>query len=152
MSVSTMPAATSADAAPAPAEQKKGGLGKLVKLVGIFVVVVAVAGAAYFFLLKKDPNAPKQPGEIVTLDPQQINLAQGHYLSIGIALQMAKGAKEADGSKALDATIDTFSNKAVSDIALTEQREALKKQLVEELKKRYDGDVLGVYFTQFVTQ
>ena len=42
--------------------------------------------------------------------PIQINLAGGHYLRIGLALQLTDSAsKEIDGSKALDATIDLFS-------------------------------------------
>ena len=48
-------------------------------------------------------RAPPKPGEVVTLEPIQINLAAGHYLRIGIALQLTAKAHEADGSKALDA-------------------------------------------------
>lgn len=122
-------------------------------LVIALVLLLAGAGVA-FFLLKPAPKeapAPK-PGEVVALDPIQVNLAGGHYLKIGIALQLTAGAKEAEGSKALDATIDLFSGKSMDQLALPEQREKLKKSLGETLTEEYEGEVMGVYFTDFVTQ
>lgn len=124
------------------------------KLFLILLVVLAAGLAAAFFLLKPAPKeapAPK-PGEVVALDPIQVNLAGGHYLKIGIALQLTSGAKEAEGSKALDATIDLFSGKSMASLALPEQREKLKDKLSEELSEKYEGEVMGVYFTEFVTQ
>lgn len=148
MSVSTMPA----PASESPAGDQKSGRGKLFKRIGVFVAIVGLGAAAWFFLLRSDPNAEPKPGEVLTLPNQQINLAQGHYLSVGIALQLVEGTSKLDGSKALDATIETFSNKPLSELALPEQREALKQQLTEELKVRYDDAVMEIYFTQFVTQ
>ena len=122
------------------------------KLLIIVVALLLVAAAAWWFFLKPSgPEEPK-PGEIVPLEATQINLASGHYLKVGVALQLTEGASEIDGSKALDATIDLFSGLPVSEVSRPKSRHHLKEQLVKELEKRYEGDVMGVYFTEFVTQ
>ena len=122
------------------------------KLVLILVVVLAVAGAGWFFFLKPTDNTPK-PGVIMPLASTQINLAGGHYLKVGVALQLTdSAAKDIDGSKALDATIDLFSGLPVAEVSRAQSRHKLKDKLVKDLKERYDGDVMGVYFTEFVTQ
>jgi flagellar FliL protein len=128
----------------------KGGKKKLMAIV--LVAILVIGGAAYWFVLKPKPEKAPEPGEVVTLEPIQVNLAAGHYLKIGIALQLTKGTKEADGSKALDATIDTFSGQSMDQLTRTEGRERLKKQLEKELEHRYEDEVMGVYFTDFVTQ
>jgi len=148
MSLSTMAAPTAATEAAAP--EKKGGKKKLVIML---VALLAIGGGAYWFFLKPAP-APKEPekGEVVTMEPIQVNLAEGHYLKIGIALQLTATAHEADGSAALDATIDLFSGKDMSELTRLESREKLKHELEKELEHEYHGDVMDVYFTDFVTQ
>jgi flagellar FliL protein len=147
MSVTTAPAAPAA-----PAEESKGGGKK--KLVMILVVLLIGGGAGYWFFLKPKPAGADEPtpGEVVRLDPIQVNLSGGHYLKIGIALQLTADAHEADGAKALDATIDTFSGKSMDTLTNPEKREKLKHHLEEELEHLYHGEVMGVYFTDFVTQ
>jgi flagellar protein FliL len=105
-------------------------------------------------MLKPASGEPAKPtpGEVVALDPIQVNLADGHYLSIGISLQGVKGAKELDGSKALDATIELFSGQKMEPLTKQAHREELKKELAKELEHLYEGEVMDVYFTQFVTQ
>ncbi|GAA1931200.1 flagellar basal body-associated FliL family protein [Nocardioides marmoribigeumensis] len=149
MSATTV--APAGQAAP-PAEETTGGGKK--KLVMIVVLLLLVGGAAYWFVLKPKPagaDEPK-PGEVVRLDPIQVNLSGGHYLKIGIALQLTATAHEADGSMALDATIDTFSGRSMDALTRPDNREKLKAHLEKELEHRYHGDVMGVYFTDFVTQ
>ena len=90
---------------------------------------------------------------MLVLDPVQINLEGGHYLRIGIALQMTNNVAHApDGSKALDATIDLFSGLDMADLGKAKERHHLKEELMEHLDHAYHGDVMGVYFTEFVTQ
>ena len=141
------------EAPTAGAEAGEKGPRSKKKLALILLVVLAVAGAGWFFFLKPSgPEEPK-PGAIMSLESTQINLAGGHYLKIGLALQLTEtAAHDVDGSKALDATIDLFSGLPVTDVARAQSRHKLKNQLVKELKERYDGDVMGVYFTEFVTQ
>ena len=132
--------------------EKKGGRKKLLMLLAAILVV---AGAAYWFLLKPsggEEDGPK-PGLIVPLQPTQINLASGHYLKLGLALQLVEGApEEVDGSKALDAAIDLFSGLTVEEIGTAKERRALKEELATTLEEAYDEEVMGVYFTDFVTQ
>lgn len=119
----------------------------------LLIVLVLVAGAAYWFVLKPKPagSAPV-PGLVVPLDSIQVNLAGGHYLKVGIALQLVAGVKAEDGSKALDALIEEFSGRPMSQLVQAGQRERLKSELAKTLDKAYDGEVMGVYFTDFVTQ
>jgi flagellar protein FliL len=129
--------------------EKKGGKKKLIIIV---VAVLAIAGAGYWFFLKPSgPTPPPEPGEILTLDSTQINLADSHYLRLGLALQLTADAHEADGSKALDAAIELFSNKPLEAVE-GHHREQLKNKLEKELEHLYEGDVMDVYFTEFVTQ
>lgn len=138
--------------AAAPAEEEKSGGKK--KIVMILVLLLVVGGAGYWFFLKPKPKGADKPvpGEVLRLDPIQVNLSGGHYLKIGIALQLTAKAHEADGAMALDATIDTFSGKSMDALTIPEKREKLKEHLEKELEHLYHGDVMGVYFTDFVTQ
>lgn len=128
------------------------GKGGKKKLVIIALVLVVGAAAGWFFFLK--PSGPEEPvpGEVMTMEPIQVNLADGHYLRVGIAMQLSADAHEADGSKALDATIALFSGVEQGELAKAGHREELKKELMKELKHIYHGDVMEVYFTEFVTQ
>lgn len=134
----------------AATEEKKGGKKKLI----IIVVLVAVlGGAGYWFFLKPSGEKPEPvAGEVVALDPIQVNLAEGHYLSVGIALQLTEGAHEADGSKALDAVIDLYSGMEIEELVKPKTRTELKAELKHHLEELYHEEVMDVYLTQFVTQ
>jgi flagellar FliL protein len=138
-----------AEAGAPAAEEKKGGSKKLV-LVAVAVLVVLAAG--WWFFLKPSGPAVPEPGEVMTLEPIQVNLADGHYLRIGLALQLSADAHEADGSKALDATIDLFSGADAAGLVKSGERQEYKKKLEEALHEEYHGDVMEVFFTEFVTQ
>ncbi len=142
---------TLASKAPAEpdAESAGGGRGKLI---GIIVLVVALGAAGWYFFLRPTPEAEPKPGEVVQLEPVQVNLAGGHYLRLGMALQLTEKAHEADGSKALDAAISLFSGLPVGEVNKPAERDRLKHELVEELDHLYHGDVMDVYLTEFVTQ
>lgn len=135
-----------------PAAEPEAKPGK-VRMIGIILAVVGLAaGAAWQFALKPTGTAEPKPGEVVRLEPVQVNLAGGHYLRLGLALQLTETAHEVDGSKALDAAIGVFSGRAVGDVNKPEMREELRNELTKELDHRYHGDVMEVYFTEFVTQ
>lgn len=124
------------------------------KLVIIALVVVVAAAAAWWFLLRTpaEADAKPKPGEVIALEPIQVNLADGHYLSIGIALQEVEGGHGADGSKALDAVINLYSGRDVKELVKPEVRAELKKELVKEIDELYHHEVMDVYLTSFVTQ
>jgi flagellar FliL protein len=150
MSVSQM---SRAESQPAAEETPKKSKKKLVAVALVFVL----AAAAYWFLFKpsggKHEKVEPEAGPVVVLEPIQVNLAAGHYLKIGLALQAtADAGEELDGSEALDSTIELFSGLPMEEVSLAEDRTKLKRKLLHDLEERYDGHVFDVYFTEFVTQ
>lgn len=144
--MSVMDMSTAEPEAPAAKKSRKA-------LLMVVVVVLATAAAAWWFMIRPaGADEAPEPGEVLQLEPIQVNLEGGHYLKIGIALQAVEGAEHVEGSKALDATIELFSGATMADLADTKKRGHLKEVLVEELDHRYHGEVMEVYFTDFVTQ
>ncbi|GAA4362982.1 flagellar basal body-associated FliL family protein [Nocardioides caricicola] len=123
------------------------------KLILVVAVVLVVAGAGAYVFLGRD-SGPKAPvaGEVLLLEPIQINLADNHYLRVKLALQLTEEAVEVDGSKALDAAITLFSGRPVEKLLAKGERANLKSELAAELKETYEGEVMDVYFAEFVTQ
>lgn len=118
------------------------------------LAVLAIAGGGYWFLLRPAPEPSEpEPGEVLALEAIQVNLKAGHYLRVGIALQMsAEVVEELDGSKALDALIDVYTGEKVAGLAEPERREELRGVLVDRVVKLYENEVLDVFVTEFVTQ
>jgi flagellar protein FliL len=133
----------------APKKSKK-------KLIIIVVLVILVGGVGYKFTLGKGAPAAKPAlvaGKVVPLESINLNLAGGHYLKLGLALQATTLATEdPDGSKALDIAIALLSNRSLTEIATTPDRAKYKKELVTKVKEAYEDEVMDVYFTEFVTQ
>ena len=69
----------------AAADEPEPKGGKKKKLIVIGLVLVIAAAAAWWFLLRPSGPAEPEPGEVMTMEPIQINLADGHYLRVGIA-------------------------------------------------------------------
>lgn len=141
-------------------EKPKKGKKKLL-LVMLLVVLLGGGAAGYLVLGPSGGKAaaaatkPKpEPGAVVTLDPIDINLAGGHFLKVGLALQLTKdaGAEEPNGSRALDLAITEFSGASMAKLAKAPEREKAKADLLEKLKEAYEDKVMDVYFTQFVMQ
>ncbi|HLM06508.1 MAG TPA: flagellar basal body-associated FliL family protein [Blastococcus sp.] len=138
------------------ATEKGGGKKKLVLIA--LLVLLAAAGAAYFFLFSGSAEAGEEPvpGDVLKLDPIAVNLAGGGYLKIGVTLQFTEegsGGGEGggpDGSKATDLIISTFSQAQPADV--TGAREALKEALEEKIVEAYEGDVMDIYYNEYVTQ
>ncbi|HEY0187074.1 MAG TPA: flagellar basal body-associated FliL family protein [Cellulomonas sp.] len=146
----------------APAEAEKPAKKSRKKLVILLAVVVLVAGgaAAYLLLGKQggdaEPVAEPSPvaGEVVSVDAFSLNLADGHYLRLGFDLQLTEdvGEDTPDTGKAVDAAIALFSGLTVDEVSDETQREALKQEFLTQLEELYDGEVMDVYLTNFVTQ
>ncbi len=145
----------------ADGEETKGGKKKLVVILA--VLLVAAGAAAYFFLFAGGEAEAAEPvaGEVVALEPVTVNLAGGGYLKVGISLQTTEdaaagghGGGGVDGSKALDILISTYSQAQPADV--TGAREALKEALEQEIVEAYTEHevemVMGIYFTEYVTQ
>ncbi|WP_148615856.1 flagellar basal body-associated FliL family protein [Nocardioides rubriscoriae] len=132
-------------------DEKKPGSKK--KLIIVVVALLAVAGGVYNFVLRDKGPVEPQAGEVLVIEPIQLNLQGGHYLRVGLALQLTTTAeKPTDGSKALDATISLLSGRSVEELGVAKERDKLKTELEKELEEAYEGTVMGVYFTEFVTQ
>ncbi len=138
-------------------ETGKGGKKKLL-IIGLVVLLVA-AGAAYFFLFAGGEAEAEEPvaGEVLALEPVAVNLAGGGYLKVGVALQLVASdagghgaASGPSGAKATDLIISTFSQAQPADV--TGARDALKEALEEKIVEAYHGEVMGIYYTEYVTQ
>jgi flagellar FliL protein len=134
----------------------KGGRKKLILI--LLVVLLAAAGAAYFFLFTGSAEAEEPvAGEVLSLEPVAVNLAGGGYLKVGLALQLVASeegghgaATGPSGAKATDLVISTFSQAQPADV--TGARDALKEALEEKIIEAYHGEVMGIYYTEYVTQ
>ena len=95
------------------------------KLIIILVVVLLAAGVGYKMTLGKAKAAgPAKPvkGAVLKLDSVSLNLAGGHFLKLGIALQETKKASaEFDGSQATDLAISQFSGMTMDDLSMPGQ-------------------------------
>ena len=145
--------------ADAPKKTKKG-LSKKKLLILVGIVVLVLGGAGYWFLLGPgagekvpEPEPPPVAGQVITVEPVSLNLAAGHYLRLGMGLQLTAEVTEApDTARALDLAIALFSGHTVEEVSTPEARQAFKDQLTAELVEAYEGEVMAVYFTDYVTQ
>jgi flagellar protein FliL len=144
-------------------DEATGGGKKKLLLIGL-VGLLAVAGAAYFFLFASSGEAEAEEpvaGEVLPLEAVAVNLAGGGYLKVGIALQLTEaaaggghGGGGVDGSHALDLVISTYSQAQPADVVGA--RDALKEALEQKIVEAYTEDghqmVMDVYLTEYVTQ
>ena len=136
----------------------KGGKKKLILIV-LVVLLLAAGAAAYFFVFASGEAEAEEPvaGSVLKLDPIAVNLAGGGYLKIGVTLEFTEegtagghGGSGPDGSKATDLIISTFSQAQPEDV--TGAREALKEALEAKVIEAYHGDVMNIYYNEYVTQ
>jgi len=144
--------------APEPEPAKKGKKGLFIILA---VVLVLGGAAAYYFLGMKgggeaEPAAEPEPvpGMVVAVEPISMNLAEGHYLRLGFELQLTEevGEEAPDTGKAVDAAIALFSGRSVSEVSDAAKREELKAELLHQIEELYEGEVMDLYLTNYVTQ
>lgn len=162
--IGVRPTATEAAAVEAPPAKE----GKK-KLMILAVIAVLVLGGGYWFLMGPgaasaaegtETNPTAEPeydlGEVMIIDSISINLEGGHYLRLGLGLQLVAGAGGSHGAidpaKALDAAIAQYSGHTTEELADLTFREQLKDELAETLKEAYHEEVVDVYYTDFVTQ
>lgn len=150
----------------AEAEGSGGKKKMLVVIVGTAVVVLIAAGLMFKMLLgpsepAKDPAT--EPGAVVALeDDMTLNLMDGKYLKMKLSLQLSEAAtakaggekalKAFDGSKARDAAIDILGHYTMDQLLKPENKEKARDALSKEVGERYEGDIIKVYFTDFVMQ
>ncbi|WP_250003420.1 flagellar basal body-associated protein FliL [Actinoplanes sp. M2I2] len=144
-------------AAETPKKSKK----MLMIIVIAAVVLLGGGGAGAFFMLKGDSAEAAAPekGAVTAIDEAlTINLADGHYLKLGFSLQQTAdaGTEEVDVSEALELAIDEYTGKSVAELSTEKGREEAKADLTSKIVKAYTEHdkkmVMGIYYTQFVTQ
>ncbi len=133
------------------------GKGKSLKVkLAALLVLLLVGGAVAKFTVLASPAKPAgkvtpAKGPVVPMDEMTLNLADGHYLRMKIALQTAKGTtEELDTSEAAQALIDTYSNQTVTQLTGDAARNKAKQQFLDRLSKLYPKKILDAYYTEFV--
>ena len=147
---------TTTAAADAPKKSKK----MLMIIVIAAVVLLGGGGAGAFFMMKGDSaEAAPVKGSVVALeDAMTINLADGHYLKLGFALQETEdaGTEAVDTSEAINLAIDEYTGRPVAELSTEKGREEVKEDLLKKIVKAYTEDdkkmVMDIYYTEFVTQ
>jgi flagellar FliL protein len=100
-----------------------------------------------------DGNVLQPNDESVT-----VNLADGAYLKVGIALQLASGIDPTTaktdglGDRATDITLKELAKHTMGGLAPPVARNHVQQQLSFDVCRAYLGKVLSVYFTEFVMQ
>lgn len=161
-------AAPAAEAAPA----KSGGL---LRTVVIVFLLIGIAGIGYVIggrggaapaatasgsdaaADKEAEKEAEKKGPVVEMEAININLAEGHYLRIAVALGLSADVKlkepeEFDKAAASDVVLGTFSGMNMADLTSTEGREHAREAVLEALEPHYGEEVVHVYFTEFVMQ
>lgn len=106
-------------------------------------------------------------GPVVPVEPVTLNLADGHFLKVGVALQLAAAEAgdeaghgagdepaldEGQTAKALDIAISTLSRYTMDELSDPDRREKAQERLAHEVGDAYHGEVVDVFFTDFVMQ
>jgi flagellar basal body-associated protein FliL len=98
-------------------------------------------------------------GPVLEIDSKTLNLADGHFLKIGLALQLKTGAlveeiEEVDNFKAVaaQAVLNKFAGEPMADILPKEKREKIRHEIGYDVCMESEANVSTVYFTEFVAQ
>ncbi|MBO3740621.1 flagellar basal body-associated FliL family protein [Actinoplanes flavus] len=135
----------------------------LMMIVALAMVLLGGGGVGAFFMLRGDSAsaAEEKPvkGAVVAIEnPLTVNLAEGHYLKFGFALQMTEkaGEEEVDTNEALNLAIEQYTGRTVAELSTQAGRDKIKADLLEKIEKAYEKDdeqmVMDLYYTSFVTQ
>lgn len=170
MAVTTTILPVETDLVEAGNEKPKRSRKQLLIMAAVLVVLLVVGGLVGKGLLAGPPAPVPDPtkveGAVLTLDPITLNLADGRYLKLTLALQLSEAGSPAaaaegeaaaaepalDGAKALDAAIDVLGQRTYAQLIAPGGRASAQKTLSAQVRKRYPDDVLGVYFTEFLMQ
>lgn len=134
---------------------------KMLMIIIIAAVVLIGGGAGAFFMMKGDSAEAKTPekGAVTAIDDAlTINLTDGHYLKLQFALQQTAdaGTESVDTSEAVNMAIDEYTGKTVAELSTDKGRETVKAELLKKIVEAYTEKkvemVMGIYYTQFVTQ
>jgi flagellar FliL protein len=139
--------------------QEAGGGRKKLALIAVPLVALV---AGWYLLMGPGASAgeeevAKKPeaGEVLSLEPITMNLADGRLLKVGLALQVVakpSSGHGVTGAVALDEAITYLGSRTYAELLSPEARQAAKDELSKRVSERYHHDVIEVYFTEFVMQ
>ena len=144
------------------------------RMIVVIALCVVIAGAGFVLGGRMTGSGTVVPEEavaeapeptidvIVELEPLNVNLADGHYLRLAIAIGLT-GHAEGGGhgsedeppietAPASDLVLTTFAGRQMSQLATPEGREQARSDLHAGLVGFYGEDVVTVLFTEFVMQ
>jgi flagellar FliL protein len=140
----------------------------LVGVVGGVMAAKMVGGGTATAAGGPTTTAPPTPGEVAEVEPMNINLMGGHYLRIGVAVQLAAGpvAEEwllENGPVVRDEVISVFAGRDAETLGTAEGRNAATEELLAALHEDETDDaeegtpvepseILDLYLTDFVMQ
>lgn len=134
---------------------------KVLAVLAVLVVLVAGSGG-YLALLRKPTKAVAVPGAVLPLPQTTVNLANGHLLQVGLAVQLEKGvsAKSLPAEvvpRMENAEIVTLSSFDYSQLVTAAGKASARAELTKKLEAvggpgPVGPAVMGVYFTDFVMQ
>jgi len=142
-------------------KDKGGGKSNLVPAI---VLAVGIAAGGYFMggsgeaAHSGEAATTTMPaGEIVTMEPISVNLADGHFLKVGLGVQLSEAGNAEEFpkgpmAKVKDMLIDQLAGANMAELATKEGKEKVKHELTERAKEEFEGEVLDFYFTDFVMQ
>ena len=144
------------------------------------VICIVVLGGGYFLGGKMSAGSPAAPvaeaaaepdeaeaeekaelGHLESLDALNVNLQDGHFLRVAVALEIGEHDEGGDHGKddaefpiapAADLVLSTFSGRSMPELATPEGREAARHELFEAIEEKYGDKVVALYFTEFVMQ
>lgn len=103
-------------------------------------------------------------GPLVAVDSMTLNLADGRYLRLGVSFQMSDAYEDAhenenistfpsaDASKIRDALIGIFGGSDYRMLSTASGRESTREELLNKSNDLLGGNVIAVFFTDFVIQ
>jgi len=148
--------AKAAEEDPKGKKGKKDAKGsKKKKIIILIVLLLVVGGAGYKILMPPPKPGPAKAGDAVILGPLTLNLTDGHYLQVGVSIDLVQGKATKDKfetAPAMQSIIDEFSNRSVASLSTRAARTKSLTELITEMKKEYPGLVFDAHLTQFVTQ
>ncbi|WP_370327647.1 flagellar basal body-associated FliL family protein [Euzebya sp.] len=97
---------------------------------------------------------PTPLGTLLELESVTINLNGGHFLKLGVAVELSAEASATQPPTApiYDAMIELFGPMTMEALTDPGTREGTKQTLLAALSDTYGEDIVAVYFTEFVMQ
>lgn len=149
-------------------DKAKGGRSNLVPAL---VLAAGIAAGGYFMGGSPADSTPAvvevEPeivaGEVVELDSLTVNLANGRFVRVGVAVLTSEDYEPLEGddgwrfppgheSRLRDQLIANFAGRDVAGVTGHENLELVKAELLERANRVLDGHAIEVYFTDLVVQ